>query len=100
MLDMMPSCLQRLDNPRLQLLDEFLNHIPQAIRSELANVDGSAQGISKYRFEDIEDCDLSIWQTQSKGPALVPGKGTLMPGHLEQRYQSWETEDENVLFQR
>lgn len=67
---------------------------------ELANIDRSAQGISSHRFEDILACDLSIWQTQSKGAALLPGKGALMPGELEQRYQSWETEDEDILYQR
>lgn len=59
----------------------------QAIRAELEKIDSS--GVRKPTFEDIRECDLGIWVTQAKGPALQPGTGN-----------SWQTEDENVLFQR
>lgn len=65
----------------------------QALRNELAAIDALGHGIPKFRFEDIRGCDLSIWEAQAKGPALKPGQ-------REQSHQTWETDDENVLFQR
>lgn len=68
--------------------------VPQAIRTDLERIDTSK--VPKPSFDDIRACDLGIWVTQAKGPSLQPGKGMQ---NFEDGY-SWETNDENVLFQR
>lgn len=66
----------------------------QAIRNDLERIDAST--VTKPTFDDIRACDLGIWVTQAKGPSLHPGKGK----QLAEAGYSWETEDEDVLFQR
>lgn len=72
-----------------------MSGIHQTIRAELGNI--KALGLLKPSFEDLDNYDLNIWETQVKGPTLQPGKGVLKSGPS---YQSWATAEDDVLFQR
>lgn len=89
------SCLPRWATNALPkiLYNKLLIHQPQALRNEFASIDALGPECSQFRFKDIHDCDLSIWEAQVKGPALKPGQ-------REQDHQTWETEEGSVLFQR
>jgi hypothetical protein len=56
--------------------------------------------LQKPTFEDIQVCDLNIWETQAKGASLQPSKRNEKSNPSEKGHHSWETEEEQVLFQR
>ncbi|KAL0634113.1 hypothetical protein Q9L58_006992 [Maublancomyces gigas] len=83
-------------HPQLNLLDSSIRldaeQLAEAIRSEFGNID-----ISKAlppSSEQIQACDLSIWEMKAKGASIQPMKGK------EGGSRSWETQDEQILFQR
>lgn len=64
----------------------------KTIKRELRKVD--TLGLEKPKFEQIENCDLTIWEKEGKCPDLQP-KGGFVGSN-----SGWMVEDEYILFQQ
>ncbi|KAI5840126.1 hypothetical protein DFP73DRAFT_197664 [Morchella snyderi] len=89
-------------HPQFNLLDPSIQYdaevLAEAIRDQLEDMDSSK--LQKPIFEDLQVCDLSIWETQAKGALLQPSKRNEQLNLSGKTHHSWETEEEQVLFQR
>lgn len=67
----------------------------ETIKSQLGNLD--TVDFLKPSYEEILVSDLQIWVSQARGPSLSPihGSSSILGSN-----QSWETQYEDVLFQR
>lgn len=95
MLDSVVRCevelLAEVSSLHALALGQLLNYY-QTIRTELGDIDSAGQ--QKPDMQDLFTCDLQIWETQVKGPALQPSLQSSSNNRL------WMSTDEHVLFQR
>ena len=49
---------------------------------------------------DIQDENLRIWETQTRGPVLQPGKGSRKPDSAQTCVDFWTVGGEQIFFQK